>query len=237
MLGKVLMYLFMALSMATCVVFCCFRAKKATILTLALKTLSSVFFVLSGLMAIYALGASHISLLLIIAGLVLGLIGDIILDLKIMYPQQSDGYFVTGTMSFALGHICYFFSVMEINRGLMPDKLGWNLLIALAVAIIATGAILLLSKPLKLNFGKNLWAVIVYSLLLTFMVGFSITLACYFPIFWVLASGMILFFLSDLVLSTQYFGGKDQKWLIFLNHILYYSAQCLIAISIFVCFA
>jgi len=67
---------------------------------------------------------------------------------------------------------------------------------------------------------------------LTFMVAFSFSIAIFVPIFWVFASGMLLFFLSDLVLSMQYFGGKTQKSLIYINHILYYAAQILIALSI-----
>ena len=63
--------------------------------------------------------------------------------------------------------------------------------------------------------------------------SFAISIAIYIPIFWIFAAGMILFFLSDLVLSMQYFGGKTQKSLIYINHILYYLAQICIAISIF----
>ena len=41
--------------------------------------------------------------------------------------------------------------------------------------------------------------------------------------------GLVLFFASDLVLSTQYFGGQqDNKILTIVNHVLYYAAQVMI---------
>jgi len=49
-----------------------------------------------------------------------------------------------------------------------------------------------------------------------------------------LSVGLISFLASDLVLSLQYFGGKqDSKNLTIVNHILYYIAQILIASFIF----
>jgi uncharacterized membrane protein YhhN len=115
----------------------------------------------------------------------------------------------------------------------LPTHLLANILISLGVAVVLTLAIMLPSKKLGLNFGSMVWIVAGYSLMLTFMMAFAISIAIYIPIFWIFAAGMILFFLSDLVLSMQYFGGKTQKSLIYINHILYYLAQICIAISIF----
>jgi uncharacterized protein with PQ loop repeat len=53
--------------------------------------------------------------------------------------------------------------------------------------------------------------------------------------FWVAFVGLVLFFLSDIVLSFQYFGGKiSNKPLIAINHILYYSAQIILLAVLFV---
>jgi uncharacterized membrane protein YhhN len=95
-------YILGALSLVLCIVFCIFRSKQANVWSLALKTSASLAFVLCGLFAINAT-ASYTSTLFIIAGLVFGLVGDIVLDLKIMYPTQSNQYFVTGTSAFAIG--------------------------------------------------------------------------------------------------------------------------------------
>ena len=223
--------LFGILSLVFCTIFCVLRAQKATVGTLALKTISSVFFILCGVFSIYTVG-SNIANLLILLGLVMGLIGDIILDLKVMYPEQSNQLFVFGTCSFIFGHLFYFASVLIYNYNSLPSNMLWNLLASLGVAILLTVVILLSSKKMKMDFGKMKWLVATYSLILTFMCAYSVSIAIFVPIFWIFAAGMIVFLLSDLVLSMQYFGGRVEKVWIYVNHILYYLAQVLLAVSI-----
>lgn len=76
-----------------------------------------------------------------------------------------------------------------------------------------------------MEFGSVKWAVVSYSIILTFMFFFTVFVAIYSPIFWIFAGGMLIFLLSDLVLSMQYFGGRGEKIFIYINHILYYLAQ------------
>lgn len=224
-------YVFGAFSLVFCILFCIFRASKATVYSLCLKTIASVCFIMSGIFAIKFVGESSVSLL-IVAGLVMGLIGDIILDLKIMYPDQGNQYFVAGTTSFVIGHFFYFVAVLLYNSTILPTHLLWNILAALGFAIIMTTATMLVSKKMGLNFGKMIYLVIFYCLVLTFMTGFAVSIAIFNPIFWIFAAGMILFLASDLVLSMQYFGNATGKVFIYINHILYYLAQILIAISL-----
>ena len=63
------------------------------------------------------------------------------------------------------------------------------------------------------------------------MVGFSIYLAVLAQEFIIFAGGIILIFLSDLVLSQNYFleGKENDKFLIIVNHALYYAGQILMA--------
>ncbi len=220
-----------AISIIFAIIFCVFRAKQANVFSLMLKTISSICFILCGLLAIQFVGSSTINLL-IIAGLVLGLIGDIVLDLKVMYNNESDSYFLFGTLAFVVGHIFYFTATLLHNINILPANVGWNILASFGVAILLSTIILLSSKKMKMNFGKFTWLVSLYSLILTFMTAFSISIAIFSPMFWIFASGMIAFLLSDLVLSMQYFGGRNEKILIYVNHILYYIAQVLLAISI-----
>ena len=224
-------YIFAGFSIIFAILFSWFRSHKANVVSLGLKTMASVCFILCGIFAIKHTGSTSINLLIIV-GLVMGLIGDIVLDLKIMHPEQSQGYFNLGTTSFAIGHIFYFLACLLFNRDILPTHLLWNLLASLGFAIIMTFGILFVSKKMKMNFGKSLVFVIVYSIILNFMAGFSISIAIFVPKFWVFAAGMILFLLSDLVLSMQYFGGRDEKVFIYINHILYYAAQVCLALSI-----
>lgn len=222
-------YIFAGLSLILCTVFCIFRTKKASVLSLMLKTFASISFVFCGLCAIQTSTSIN---LLILAGLIMGLIGDILLDLKIMYPKQNNQYFIAGTSVFALGHIFYFLAVLFYNIEVLPNNVIYNILASIGVALILTIAIMFSSKKMGLKFGKMLWVVIIYSFVLTFMMSYSVSIAIFNPIFWIFACGMITFFLSDLVLSMQYFGGREEKVWIYVNHILYYIAQVLLALSI-----
>jgi hypothetical protein len=67
------------------------------------------------------------------------------------------------------------------------------------------------------------------------MTAFSILLACSAPKLIPVVIGMLAFLLSDMSLSTMYFGGKeDSKAMFLICHILYYGAQICIASFIFI---
>ena len=224
-------FIFGGFSLAFCLLFSWFRGEKANVFSLVLKTAASLCFVLCAAFALITLSSTGFGLLVLV-GLVFGLVGDILLDLKIMYPEQSQEYFNFGTISFALGHFFYFMACVLYTKVALPGHLWWNILISIGAAAILTLLIMLSSKKMGLTFGKSIGFVIGYSVILTFMVSFSVSIAIFVPEFWIVAIGMILFFLSDLVLSMQYFGDKSQKIWIWVNHILYYLAQISIAISI-----
>lgn len=223
--------IFGAFSLIFGIIFCWFRTDKANVYSLLLKILSSLCFVLCAVFAIKVTTSNNFNLLILI-GLIFGLVGDILLDLKIMYPEDGNKYFVAGTYSFAIGHFFYFVSTLIYNSAVLPKGLLWCVLAAVGIAILLTVGIILISKKLGLNFGKMLYVVISYCFVLTFMVAYTISIAIFSPIYWIFACGMFLFLISDLILSMQYFGGKTAKYLVYLNHITYYIAQALLAISI-----
>ncbi len=226
MIGSII---FAVLSMIFCIVFCVFRAKKATFYSLTLKTLASLCFIFSGIIALKINGFSVIGLLILI-GLIFGLIGDIVLDLKVMYPEKNDALFLSGTASFAVGHVFYFVATLLTNINSNSASIAWAIPVALVLAILASVAIQFASKKMGMDFGKVRWAVIGYSIILTFMFFYSVFVAIYNPIFWIFAVGMLIFLFSDLILSMQYFGGKNQKVFIYVNHIAYYLAQIMFAL-------
>lgn len=204
------------------------RTMKGGLAGLILKTLASFAFVATSIVAIItstATGNIKIALSLIAIGLLLGMIGDILLDLKVIYEGNDKAYLNFGMLSFGLGHGFYFsaFALIALEN---DTKLLLPILIGAGCAIVLTAVTILSSKPLKLDFGKFLWQTIGYSFILNFMVVFSLVLAIMGGISWLVFVGLLLFLLSDLVLSTQYFGGKlHAKPLIAVNHILYYAAQ------------
>lgn len=88
---------------------------------------------------------------------------------------------------------------------------------------------------MKLNFGKNIAITFAYTFILYFVTVLAVVLACYNIAFLSLAIGFVLFTLSDLVLSMQYFGDKaDSNACQIANHTLYYLGQIVIASTVFV---
>ena len=227
MTGAIILGVF---SLIFCILFCVFRANKATVYSLMLKTVASLCFIMCALFAIRGAAPSGNLLsvdLLIVFGLVCGLVGDIVLDLKVMHPEKSNQYFIAGTSAFSVGHIFYFLAVVFYNSEVSPKTLPWSILASVGIALLLTAIIMFSSKKMGMNFGKLFYVVAIYSLILTFMLSYSSSVA----IFSIFAGGIIAFLLSDLVLSMQYFGGRTEKVWIYVNHILYYLAQVAIAFS------
>jgi len=219
------------------------RLKKGGVEGVVTKALASLCFIL---LAVF-LTATKTGLNLynsfavscIIAGLVCGLIGDILLDLKVIYPFHQNKYLTYGMSAFGLGHLFYISSLILFAQNtinLFAEK--WLfLLIIVAISVLLTVIIYFASKKiLKFKFDNFAKIVNVYTFILLLATILSIYLSFLItglPLY-VLAIGFVLFLLSDLVLSTQYFGGKqDDKTLIFVNHLLYYLAQITIAVFIF----
>jgi len=213
--------------------FIVIRTIKGGLAGLILKVLASFAFVSSAVIGLVITDSMHkLSIGLIIVGLLLGMIGDILLDLKVIYDNDKF-YLNFGMLSFGLGHICYFsavtlYALNFINAILLP------IFIAVAGGCILTIAIMFGSKIMKLEFGNFLWQTVGYTFLLTLMVVYALVV-CIMGGNWILFVGMLVFFLSDVVLSKQYFGGLiASKPLIAINHALYYAAQILLVAFIFV---
>jgi len=226
-----LCYIFSAVSLALVILFLVVRCLKGGPLGIVTKALASFSFMALALIGVSQNGFTTFSLFVIL-GLLCGLIGDIVLDNKVVYKEHETTYLNSGMLSFGVGHIFYFVAATLIAISL-NDVYSYNystvtMLISLGVSIVLSTTIMLLSKPLKLNFGKFFFQTLAYTLILTFMSAYSIILAIAVPSLWPFATGICMIFVSDLVLSTQYFGGQqDNKLLIILNHLIYYVGQIL----------
>lgn len=223
-------------------VFLCTRVKKGGLAGLFTKIIASVCFVM--LSVFLSFGKTQVGYYaslpigLIIVGLVLGLVGDIVLDLKVMYEFHNNQYLTCGMTSFSMAHIFNIAAILtfantqlSIQNYLIPIAImiGASIVLTLIISLIST-------KVLKLNYGKHavLTNIYCFILLLTTILSiyFTIILQNYSMI--ILATGLVFFLTSDLILSMQYFGGKQgDKKLIVLNHFTYYLAQVLIATFIY----
>ena len=219
--------------------FLLFRTKEGGIIPAILKTITSLLFVataISGVINNYivtgTLGVTKLTFYgLVLLGLMCGVIGDLTLDLKIVYknnPRHNDLFTFFGMAAFGVGHVLYIVAV-AIYFGFS----AWAILIAAALtALIFTVSLFLM----KMQFGKFLIPSICYALLLTMFLAGTVVAGIYtaftLPVI-LLIVGAGLFLLSDLVLSMIYFEGNEARVLIIVNHVLYYAAQFLIALSLY----
>lgn len=200
--------------------------------TLFTKTMASLGFVFAGIIAlIYTKFEKYYAFLLI--GLIFGMIGDILLDLKREYKQDKDVYLNYGMLVFGMGHIMYFMALGNYY-GFDGPFIG-KTFIALGVGLaVSAGIVFGAARLLKLNFGNFKWQSFAYSVVLVFVAVLSLLLSVSHSAMWLMTIGLLAFFASDLVLSTQYFGDKEEnKILIIINHVLYYGAQVLIVGQMF----
>lgn len=223
----------LAICLVLAIIFISVRTLRGGVAGVLTKTLASVAFVASGIIAL-SVASGGLNYGLIVIGLVFGLVGDILLDLKVIYPEHQNAYLNAGMLSFGLGHVCYAAGLSMFANG--TSTIWLCLVIALGVSIVVAPLIMLISKGMKLDFGKFFIQSLTYAFILVFMVAYSIGLSVKTPLMYISAVGLFLFLASDLVLSLQYFGGKqDSKALIIINHTLYYLAQIsLVAFLFFV---
>jgi len=198
--------------------------------------MASLAFVVLGLYGAYANGLTIVAVFMLL-GLIFGMLGDIVLDLKVIYKQEQEKHLNAGMLCFGAGHIMYFvaLSIFVTNSFALYNRVATLLLIPLGVALLITTLIMFLAKPLlNLNFGKFKIQTALYTFILTFMTAYAFTIGFYVNKILLFAAGLLLIFISDLILSNQYFGGKqNSKTLTATNHIIYYLGQILIALMIY----
>lgn len=195
-----------------------------------LKNAVSIFFILTAAVGLIQNPSRVEYGTLILVGLAFGMLGDIYLDQKWVYPNDMKKYLYAGFVSFGIGHLFYI-PAMVRAAGI---ELKWLLIPAAAGLVVAVGN-LLLEKPMKQNFGEYKVIVTVYGFILAFMAATAVTCAVLTgeKTFVVFAAGGVFFLISDLILSPMYFGeGKNTPMNFILNHVTYYLGQYLIAFSV-----
>jgi hypothetical protein len=202
-----------------------------------LKSIVSAFFIAVGVYGMWlsSSGGSAPAIgPLIVMGLVCGLLGDIWLDLKYVFPEQQRPFTLTGFCVFGIGHIFYITGMLLTY---FPKDRPLFAYIPFGLGVLMTIGNIVLEKPMKLDFGELRPTVGIYGFFLFTMLTLSGSLALAhgwkeMPLNLLFAGG-VLFTLSDLILSGTYFGkGKDRPIDIILNYITYYGGQFLIASSL-----
>lgn len=218
---------------ALAIIFIVVRTVKGGFLGFVLKTIASLGFVVSGIIELGLHSTNNWGCVCIVIGLLMGLIGDMVLDLKVIYPDRDVVFLNMGMGAFFLGHTSYIIAFSILSNG---NNLLLPALISTGGGIIVTLVTILSGKKMMgLNFGNYIIQSSAYSFLLSFTLIYTLVLAIMGAGLWLTVIGFGLFLLSDIVLSFQYFGGKIlNKPLIAINHILYYGAQIILLAVLFV---
>ncbi len=165
----------------------------------------------------------------VILGLLFGLLGDVWLDLKYVYPADDLAFTYAGFISFGVGHILYVSGLLIQYGG------GSFLLASFALAAAAAGLVAATERPMKLSYGRMRPVVLLYAVLLfsTVFVSGALLLLNGGRALRFIFIGSVLFAISDLILSGTYYGeGKNRPVDIISNYLFYYAGQFLIACAL-----
>ncbi|MBQ8227714.1 MAG: hypothetical protein IJZ88_01740 [Clostridia bacterium] len=223
----------LALCVVVTAVFTAKRGLKVGVADLALKTVTSCLFVAVGIAAMIANPDAVLSYgLMVIAGGVFGLLGDIFIELKWIQPQNSNTFLTFGFVTFMVQHVLLVAAVFIHYPMTLVNALV-SLTAPLAVLLLSSVAV----KITKMDMGKFKVLSNSYGALasMTFSVGFMTMTNYGMELSQILFfAGAVSFFVSDLVLSQIFFTEKGcNRLFVVLNHITYYGAQILIASSLF----
>ena len=186
-----------------------------------LKGCASACFVTLGFMCSNCLAFSS----WITMGLVLGMLGDILLNLRYVLKDIGSKIFLIGIFIFMIGHVMYLVALLgQAQNIIIPIIVGIVLAVLLLIWIFSK---VTASKAFKIFgiFYVGTVTLMAVTAILNF-VSFGGTAYALFAI------GGILFLVSDIVLIFNTFTGSAKFSMRITNLSLYYIGQLLIAISL-----
>lgn len=163
---------------------------------------------------------------LVVFGLCFGALGDILLNLRFVFPQNGQKIFLVGVVAFLTGHILYLCAIAPLSRNLIP---------CLVVGVILAAVLLTwIFKTLTVKLAFKIFGVLyIGAIVLMTAVAIGNVLTAPGTAAWMHAVGAVLFTLSDIVLIFNTFGSEQKFSMRITNLSLYYMGQLLIASSLF----
>ena len=197
------------------------ESKEEYVKAVILKGLASLCFVVIGLTCN---PGSHVSNL-IVAGLIIGCIADVMLNLRMVFKEKGQLIFLVGILVFLTGHIMYLAAVLPLCSYKLACILIGLVLTALLMVWIFKR---ITAKPAFKIFG----VVYIGAIMMLNCVAVGNVIAAQSPFNIVFAIGSVLFLVSDIVLILNTFGSEFRQSLRNTNISLYYAGQLLIAFSL-----
>lgn len=191
-----------------------------------LKGLAALMFVCIGLISYLKVTNDALGLKIVI-GLIFGMVGDILLNLRFVLKENGQKAFLAGILAFLIGHVLYLMALIPLSSTFVIDAaIGAVLAAALLIYIFKTMDVKLAFKIFGVFY---LGAVIIMTVIAAHL---AIATGNVHDI--VYAVGAVLFMASDIVLIFNTFSGTTKFSLRITNLSLYYIGQLLIAGSLFV---
>ena len=186
-----------------------------------LKGLASLCFVAIGLICS---PGTHVAAM-IIAGLIIGSIADVLLNLRMVFEEKGQLIFLVGIVVFLTGHIMYLAAVLP----LCPYKLAC---IIIGIVLTALLMVWIFSRVTAKPAFKIFGVVYIGAIMLLNCVAVGNVIAEQSAFNTVFAIGAVLFLVSDIVLILNTFGSEFRQSLRNTNISLYYAGQLLISFSL-----
>ncbi len=163
---------------------------------------------------------------LVVWGLCFGAMGDILLNLRFVFPKIGQKIFLVGVAAFLTGHILYLCAIAPLSQNLIPCLV--------AGVILAAALLTWIFKTLTVKLAFKIFGVLyIGAIVLMTAVAIGNVLTAPGAAAWMHAIGAVLFTLSDIVLIFNTFGSEQKFSLRITNLSLYYLGQLLIAASLF----
>ena len=194
-----------------------------SVLTIVLKTTTSLFFVLTGLCGYLKSKENRRFTGLMLIALICAMAGDVLLALD----TEQGILFVLGVVSFAATHVLYSVSFCKVGSVHKKDIISALILFAICTVILFVG---------NFDFQGLLPVLLGYAAIISFMTVKALSLyGCREGkerAIWLIMVGGVLFLLSDMVLLFWLFGIDVPKEAQSLCWALYYPAQGCIAAAL-----
>ena len=234
MVELILTILFITLGMLFLGYFLIEKLKGYCLKETLIKSVASLLFIAVASVSLATKSSTNLPLF-VLFGLICGLAGDVLLELKYVIREYERHFTYSGFVAFMLGHVFYMSGlIMEFyhNQGIL------YIILPFVIGILMSVGNIILEKPMKFDFGEYRLVVFIYGCFLfsfaALVVSLNIATGFSFTTLFVLLGATVFFVVSDLILSGTYFAvGKDRPIDLILNAVTYYVAQYLIAFSIF----
>lgn len=214
-------YLLVPLCLCLAAVFLLQESKKRYVPAVVLKGLASACFVILG----FLLSGGSPAAKLITAGLLLGCIADVLLNLRMVFPKKGQLIFLVGIVVFLSGHILYLIAILK-------GAAHWWICVIIGVVLTALLMKWIFDRITAKKAFKIFGIVYIGAIMLLNCVAIGNLIVSPSAFTAVFAAGAVLFLLSDIVLILNTFGKETRQSLRVMNISLYYLGQLLIALSL-----